>query len=136
MPSRRRNKKQPEHPDPIVRFAKAVKQSDERKQAEQRRLHAEREEAARLAKLAAEHAEAVRLAGRQLDKAIASAKSARGSGRGVAEADLAWRRAKARVIELETGEAPAWNLEITPGAGSDDPSSSSSSSSEESGSED
>ncbi len=111
MPSRRRNKKQPEHPDPIVRFAKAVKQSDERKRTEQRRIKAEREEAARLAQLAADHAEAVRVAKRKLDKAIASAKSARASGRGVQEADLAWRHAKANLIELETGEAPDWKLE-------------------------
>jgi hypothetical protein len=111
MPSRRRNKKQPEDPDPIVRFAKAVKQSDERQRAEQRRIAAEREEAARLAKLAAEHAEAVRVAERRLNQAIASARAARASGKGVAEADLAWRRAKARLIELETGEAPDWNLE-------------------------
>lgn len=111
MPPRRRHKQQPEHPDPVVRFAKAVKQSDERKRAEQRRIEAEREEAARLAKLAAEHAEAVRIAKRQLDKAIASAKAARASGKGVVEADLSWRRAKARLIELETGEAPDWKLE-------------------------
>lgn len=95
----------------MVRFAKAVKQSDERKRVEQRRIKAERDEAARLAKLAAEHAEAVRIAKRQLDTAIASAKAARASGKGVADADLAWRHAKAHLIELETGAAPDWNLE-------------------------
>lgn len=108
MPARRRHRKQPENRDPIVRFAEAVKKSDQQARAERKRIEAEREEAARLARLAAEHAEAVRVAGLQLDKAIAAAKSARQSGRGVAEADLAWREAKARVIELETGERPDW----------------------------
>jgi len=112
MPSRRgRNKQQPEDPDPIVRFATALKRSDEREKAERRRIKAEREEAARLARLAAEHAEAVRLATLELDAAIAAAKSARSTGRGVAEADLAWRRAKARMIELETGERPDWDID-------------------------
>jgi len=64
-----------------------------------------------LAKIAADHAEAVRIAGRELEQAIAAAKAARASGRGVAEADLAWRKAKARVIELETGEAPDWGVD-------------------------
>jgi len=112
MPARRgRNKQQPENPDPLVRFAAAVKKSDEQALAERNRIEAERKEAARLAQIAADHAEAVRLAGIDLDKAIGAAKSARASGKGVAEADLAWRRAKARVIEIETGEAPDWTLD-------------------------
>ena len=48
------------------------------------------------------------MARRTLDRAIATAKSARASGKGVAEADAAWKQAKARVIELETGAPPAW----------------------------
>ena len=112
MPARRRrNKQRPESSDPLVRFAAAVKRSDERALVERERIKAEREEAARLAQIAADHAEAIRVARRRLDKAIGAAKSARASGRGVAEADLAWRHAKARVIELETGEAPGWTLD-------------------------
>lgn len=111
MPARRRHRKLPENPDPIVRFAQAVKRSDEQAQAERKRKKAKRLEAARLAQIAAERAEQVRLAGIELERAIAVAKSARASGKGVAEADLAWRKAKARVIELETGEAPDWNLD-------------------------
>ena len=108
MPARRRHKKQPESTDPIVRFSEAVKRSDAKAKAEQKRIAAERKEAARLARLAAEHAEAVRVAGIALDKAIAAAKAAHHSGRGVEEADLDWRDAKARVIELDTGERPDW----------------------------
>ena len=67
--------------------------------------------AARLAQIEADHAEAVRLAGLALERAISAAKSARASGKGVDQADLEWRRAKARMIELETGEAPDWSLE-------------------------
>lgn len=110
MPARRRHRKQPPNPDPIVRFAEAVKQSDAKAKAERQRIEAERREAKRRAQLAAEHAEAVRVAGIALDKAIAAAKRARASGKGVPEADLAWRQAKARVIELETGQAPDWDL--------------------------
>lgn len=108
MPARRRHKKQPESTDPIVRFSEAVKRSDAKAKAERKRIEAERKEAARLAKLAAEHAEAVRVAGIALDKAIAGAKAAHHSGKGVEEADLVWRDAKARVIELDTGERPDW----------------------------
>ena len=108
MPARRRHKKQPESTDPIVRFSEAVKRSDAQARAERKRIEAERKEAARQARLAAEHAEAVRVAGVALDKAIAAAKAAHHSGRGVEQADLVWREAKARVIELDTGQRPDW----------------------------
>jgi len=108
MPARRRHKKQPESTDPIVRFSEAVKRSDAQAKAERQRVEAERREAKRQAQIAAEHAEAVRVAGKRLDKAIAAAKAAHHSGRGVEEADLEWRDAKARVIELDTGERPDW----------------------------
>lgn len=44
----------------------------------------------------------------ELDAAIEAVRSAKASGRGRAEADAAWKAAKARVIELETGSRPAW----------------------------
>lgn len=108
MPPRKRKKVVEANRDPVVRFAEAVAQSDARAAAERARVKADKLEAERLAKLAAEHAEALRVARAALDRAIAGAKAARAGGRGMAEADAAWKQAKARVIELETGEAPAW----------------------------
>jgi hypothetical protein len=111
MPPRKRHRKAPPNPDPIARFGEALKRADERERAERKRVQAERAERARLARLAAEHAEAVRVAKIELERSIGAAKAARQSGSGVAEADGAWRKAKARMIELETGEAPAWGPE-------------------------
>ena len=66
-------------------------------------------EAAAARKAAAEaEANALRDAKRELDRAIAAVRAAKSNGRGAAEADAAWKVAKARVIELETGSAPAW----------------------------
>ena len=45
---------------------------------------------------------------RDLDRAIAAVRAAKANGRSTVEADAAWKAAKARVIELETGERPAW----------------------------
>ncbi len=73
-----------------------------------RREQSQKREEAERRKRAAEHAEALAAAKQQLDRAIAAAKDARSSGNGIAGADEAWKRAKARVIELETGEAPEW----------------------------
>lgn len=109
MPPRKRKKVAEAHRDPVVRFGEAIQRSDEHAAAERKRIKAERAEAERLARLAAEHAEAVRVAGIELERAIAAAKAARASGRGIAEADAAWKQAKARMIELETGAAPAWD---------------------------
>lgn len=108
MPARKRHRRPPEHPDPVVRFARAVDESDAKAKARVRQEQARRREEAERRKRAAEHAKAVDQARQQLDRAIADAKRARSSGDDVAEADAAWKRAKARVIELETGEAPDW----------------------------
>ncbi len=35
-------------------------------------------------------------------------KEAKRTGKGAAAADLAWREAKAELLELETGKRPAW----------------------------
>lgn len=53
-------------------------------------------------------AEKIAAAKVDLERAIAGAKAARSSGAGIPEADAAWRVAKARLIELETGETPEW----------------------------
>ncbi len=108
MPARKRHRRPPEHPDPLVRFSRAVKETDAKEQERVRQEQARKREEADRRKRAAEHAKAVEQAKRQLDRAIAAAKQARSAGDGVAEADEAWKQAKARLIELETGEAPDW----------------------------
>ncbi len=108
MPARKRHRRPPEHPDPVVRFGRALKEAKEKERTEQIRIQAEREEQKRLAKLAAEHAAKLAKARRRLDQAIADVKAARSTGRRKAEADEAYRVAKAAVVELETGERPDW----------------------------
>ncbi len=64
------------------------------------------------AALRAEHAAAkvtaLATAHRELERAVQSVRAANQIGRGRAEADQAWKVAKALVIELETGTPPAW----------------------------
>jgi hypothetical protein len=109
MPSRRRPKGPPPRPlSDAERFAQSLRDSAEAdrktKQAEIDRLaEAQRakveaaEEAARLKRAQAAHHRAVELV-----------KEAKRTGKGAAAADLAWREAKAELLELETGKRPAW----------------------------
>jgi hypothetical protein len=109
MPSRRRPKPPPPSPlSDLERFAQAVRESEEadrrvkqaaldRKVAAERRKVEALELAARLEGAREAHKRAVELV-----------KEAKRSGRGAAVADLAWREAKAHLIELETGERPSW----------------------------
>lgn len=108
MPARKRHRRRPEHPDPVVRFGRALDQAKTVEEAEQKRIQAEREAAKRAAELAAEHAAKLDRARRKLERAIAAVKSTRSSGAGNTEADAAYRAAKAEVVELETGERPSW----------------------------
>ena len=108
MPPRKRNRRQPEHPDPLVRFGKALDRAKAAERAEQQRIQAEREAAKLAARLAAEHAAKLAAANAALDRAISRVKACRQSGTGAAEADEQYRAAKALVIELETGERPSW----------------------------
>jgi membrane protein involved in colicin uptake len=108
MPARKRHRRRPEHPDPVVRFGRALDQARSAEEAERKRIQAEREAAEHAAKLAAEHAARLAAAKRRLEHAITAVKSSRSSGVGTAEADAAYRAAKARVVELETGERPSW----------------------------
>lgn len=114
MPARkRRHRPEPESPDPLVRFGKALAETKERERQRSIRAHEEHEEAKRLARLAAEHIVAVERAQRHLEEAIADVKRARVDHRSavVADAaDVAYRIAKAHLIELETGARPAWAL--------------------------
>ncbi len=68
----------------------------------------ERATAEAAARAASEHAEALTAARRELERAIDGARVARRTRKGVDVADTAWRQAKARVIELETGVPPSW----------------------------
>lgn len=108
MPARKRHRRQPEHPDPIVRFNRALNDRKQRERERQNRVRAEREEAQRQARLAAEHAAQLAAARRDVERSIAEIKRARASGTSTAAADEAWKSAKARVIELETGRSPDW----------------------------
>jgi hypothetical protein len=108
VPARKRHRRRPEHPDPVVRFGRALDQAKTAEEAEQQRIQAEREAARRAAELAAEHAAKLDRARRRLERAIAAVKTSRASGTGTAEADAAYRAAKAEVVELETGERPSW----------------------------
>lgn len=78
-------------------FAAALRETEARARAQR-----ERERAAQA------HAAALDAARLEVDRAIEMIRSAQRSGRSTAEADAAWRAAKARLIELETGTAPTW----------------------------
>ena len=108
MPPRKRNRRQPEHPEPLVRFGRALDRAKAAERAEQQRIQAEREAAKLAERLAAEHAAKLATATEALDRAIARVKSCRASGVGATEADEEYRVAKAFVIELESGERPSW----------------------------
>lgn len=112
MPARKRNRRQPEHPDPVVRFNRALKEQAARDRTEQMRIQADREEEKRQARLAAEHAARLAAAHQRLDRAIDGVKAARNSGRGRDEAESEYRAAKADVIELESGDRPSWAPDI------------------------
>lgn len=109
MPRRRRPKASPpEQQDPVSRFGALIRESAERERAEEERRQDARQQAREAARAAEERAEALKHARRELERAIAHGREARRQRAGVAEADAAWRQAKAKVIELETGAAPDW----------------------------
>jgi hypothetical protein len=85
-----------------------LRESAEHQQAERDRLQRERQQARDAAHAAAEHAALLDAARRELEHAIGAAREARRAGSGVAAADAAWRQAKSRLIELETGTPPEW----------------------------
>lgn len=109
MPSRRRPKAPPPRPlTDVERFAQSLRDSEEADRrakqaaidlkAEQERLRVEAtERAARLQRAQTAHQRAVELV-----------KDAKRTGKGAAAADVAWREAKAELLELETGKRPAW----------------------------
>ena len=117
MPSRRRPKVPPQRPlTDVERFAQSVRDSEEAdrkakqdaidRKAEEARLKLEAEEqAGRLQRVRAAHQHAVELV-----------KQAKRTGKGAAAADIAWREAKAELLELETGKRPAWAVRPAPPA--------------------
>jgi hypothetical protein len=109
VPRRRRPKSpKPEPLDPVEQFATMLRESAERERAAQDRDRLERQRAREAADAAAAHAAALDAARRNLENAIKDAREARRAGSGVAATDEAWRQAKARLIELETGAPPDW----------------------------
>jgi hypothetical protein len=117
VPSRRRPKSpKPGQQDPVEQFATLLRESAEREQAEQERRRLERLQAREAAETAAAHAAALETARRELEQAIRDARAARRAGSGVAATDEAWRRAKTRLIELETGAPPGWARHDASGA--------------------
>jgi hypothetical protein len=81
----------------LERFAAAVRADEERK----------RDDARRRAD-AVEHQRLLDEANAELQRAIAGVRRAKERGSGRVEADEAWKVAKARVIELESGAPPSW----------------------------
>lgn len=81
----------------IAQFAAALRETEARKAAERERRQAERTKA-----------EELDVARAELERAIGAVRRAQRSRSGIAEADAAWRAAKARVLELETGARPEW----------------------------
>lgn len=56
----------------------------------------------------AEQADRIKRAKAAHQRAVELVKEATRTGRGAAAADVAWREAKAELLELETGKRPAW----------------------------
>jgi hypothetical protein len=105
----------------VERFAAALKVTDAKKAAEEVVRQAERDaeaarkvELQRLADEAAAHEVALKRARADKQRAVDRLKDARWAGRGVPEAEAAWRDATAAVVELETGERATWDRRPLP----------------------
>ncbi len=94
--------------DPVAQFGQILQESARREAEAVERAEQQRADAKAAQRAAEEHVMALRSAQRDLDRAIDAVRRARSERRGEAEADAAWRDAKARVIELETGARPEW----------------------------
>jgi len=90
------------------RFAQSLRDSEEadrraKKAADEAKAEAERAKAAAL-----EEANRLQRAQEAHQRSVEMVKEAKRTGKGRAEADAAWREAKADLLELETGKRPAW----------------------------
>lgn len=109
MPSRRRPKSPPAPPlSDVERFAQAVRESEAAERRAKEDARQRKAEAERLAQEAAEHAAKLQRARAAHQRAVELVREAKRTGKGTVEADLAWKQAKAELIELETGQPPAW----------------------------
>ena len=109
MPSRRRPKVPPPRPlTDVERFAQSLRDSaDADRKAKQYAID-RKTEAERLKLEAVEQAGRLQRAQAAHQRAVEMVKEATRTGKGAAAADLAWREAKAELLELETGKRPAW----------------------------
>jgi hypothetical protein len=109
MPSRHRPKAPPPPPlSDAERFAQAIRDHEEAdRRAAQAKLD-RKAEAERRKVEAVEFASRLERAKAAHKRAVELVKEAQRSGKGAAAADVVWRAAKAELIELETGERPAW----------------------------
>jgi hypothetical protein len=112
MPARKRPKVLPAPPPPTLsaaeRFAQAVKETEQAKRAAQQAATDRKNEAARQAAAAAEYAINLQQAKAAHARAVERLKNAKLNHKGIVEAELEWRKAKADLLELETGERPEW----------------------------
>ena len=109
MPSRRRPKAPPPRPlTDAERFAKSLHDSEEADRKETQDAIDRKAERERLKVEAAEQAGRLQRARDAHQRAVELVKQAQRTGKGAAAADVAWREAKAELLELETGKRPTW----------------------------
>jgi hypothetical protein len=109
MPSRRRPKAPPPPPlSDAERFAQSLRESEESDRRAKQAAADRKAEAERLKTEAADQAARLQRAKAANQRAVELVKEAKRAGKGAAAADLAWREAKAELLELETGKRPAW----------------------------
>jgi hypothetical protein len=109
MPSRRRPKAPPPRPlTDVERFAQSLRDSEEADRKAKQAAIDRKTEAERVKVEAAEKAARLRRAQAAHQHAVEMVKEATRTGKGAAAADIAWREAKAELLELETGKRPAW----------------------------
>ena len=92
----------------LERFAAAVKESEKADKAKREKERTAKADNDRQVAAGQAQQRALGDARRALAQAVEAVRQAKQNGKGRAEADAAWKAAKARVIELETGTAPAW----------------------------
>ena len=116
VPSRRRPKTPPAPPlSDAERFAQAVRESEAADRRAKQAARDRKEEAERHQREAAERAARLEQARAAHHRAVEQVKEAKRTGKGVAAADEAWKQAKAALIELETGQPPAWAKQAAAG---------------------
>jgi hypothetical protein len=109
MPSRRR----PKAPPPpqlsdAARFAQSLRESEQADRRAKQAAADRKAEVERLKTEAADQAARLQRAKAAHQRAVELVKEAKRTGKGAVAADLAWREAKAELLELETGKRPAW----------------------------